>query len=197
MDVIRAFHGFLGSPRDFEFLKGQGVVIYDLNDDLPETTSEDTLIGYSMGGRVAMDLAKKNGFKKLILINAHPGLSDDKEREVRSLWEEEVLERLTDPESFLEWWNALPLFHADKPILSVPLGSADLFRQMLLSRQENFLPFLEERQKDVHWILGEKDPKYSLLSQQLRGFDVHMVPGGHRLLQHPELLKPIIRKILS
>ena len=178
-------------------MKENGVNVHNLYENLPETSSEDILIGYSMGGRVAMELAKKNGFKKLILINAHPGLTDDKEREVRSLWEEEVLERLTDPEKFLTWWNALPLFHADQPLTSVPEGSSDLFKRMLLSKQENFLPFLTERKKDVHWILGEKDPKYSALSKTLKDFNVHMVTGGHRLLQHPELLKPILGKILA
>lgn len=177
-------------------MKDAGIVAHNLYEEIPVTSSADILIGYSMGGRVAMELAKKNGFKKLILINAHPGLSDDKEREVRSLWEEEVLERLTDKETFLSWWNALPLFHADKPVAKVPEGSSELFRKMLLSKQVDFLPFLTERKNDVHWILGEKDPKYSALAKTLKDFHVHMVPGGHRLLQHPELLKPILGKIL-
>jgi pimeloyl-ACP methyl ester carboxylesterase len=195
--VIRVFHGFLGSPDDFSFLKGKNIVLHNLYQDRPVTSSEDILIGYSMGGRLAIELAKKNRFKKLILINAHPGLTDDKEREIRSQWEEEVLERLTDPKKFLKWWNALPLFQADKPLTNVPARSVELFRKMLLSRQENFLPFLLENKDRVHWILGEKDPKYSALRKILTDFDVHMVPGGHRLFQHPEILEPLIRKLIS
>jgi hypothetical protein len=150
-----------------------------------------------MGGRLAMELALKNGFKKLILINAHPGLMDDKEREVRSQWEEEVIERLTDPETFLLWWNALPLFQADRPLTKVPPGSTELFKKMLLSRQENFLPFLQKHKSKVHWILGEKDPKYSALAHKLTEFDVQLIPGGHRLFQKPAILLPAIRKALS
>lgn len=195
--MIRVFHGFLGSPADFHFLDGDGVVLHDLYQEIPETHPSDILIGYSMGGRLAMELAKKNGFKKLILINAHPGLTDDKEREIRSLWEEEVLERLTDPGSFLTWWNALPLFKDDKPLISVPVGSDKLFKKMILSRQENFLPFLEENKSKVHWILGEKDPKYSALKENLTGFDVTMIPGGHRLFQHPEKLRPVIMELIA
>ena len=194
--MIRVFHGFLGSPSDFHFLKGDGVVIHDLYKEVPVTSPDDILIGYSMGGRLAMELAKKNGFRKLILINAHPGLSDDKEREVRSQWEEEVLERLSLPETFLTWWNALPLFHADKPIDKVPSGSDLLFKKMALSRQENFLPFLLEHKENVHWILGEKDPKYAALAGRLKDFHVTFLPAGHRLFQHPELLLPAIQKIL-
>lgn len=195
--MIRVFHGFLGSPRDFEFLKGDGIILHDLYQETPVTNASDILIGYSMGGRLAMELAKKNGFRKLILINAHPGIVDDKEREVRNAWEEEVLERLTDTESFLSWWNALPLFKNDRPLTNVPVGSAALFQRMVLSGQENFLSFLKENKERVHWILGEKDPKYSLLKNQLHDFDVHMLPAGHRLFQQPELLIPIIRKLAS
>ncbi|MFL5785619.1 MAG: alpha/beta fold hydrolase [Bacteriovoracaceae bacterium] len=195
--MIHVFHGFLGSPSDFEFLPEKEFVHHDLYQPLPVTNADDTLIGYSMGGRLAMELAQKYGFKKLILINAHPGLVDDKERQVRSQWEEEVIERLSDPAAFLPWWNALPLFHADRPLTNVPKGSIDLFKKMLLSRQENFLPFLQKHKTKVHWILGEKDPKYSALAHKLTEFDVQLIPGGHRLFQKPEILVPAIRKALA
>lgn len=195
--MIRVFHGFLGSPEDFAFLKGSDVIIHDLYRGIPETHQDDILIGYSMGGRLAMELAKKNGFQKLVLINAHPGLSDDKEREIRTQWEEEVLERLANEETFLSWWNALPLFKSDRPLEKIPEGSAALFRKMALSRQENFLPFLEENKDRVHWILGAKDPKYSALAERLEGFDFQLLPGGHRLFQLPELLGPAIKKVIS
>ncbi len=195
--MIRVFHGFLGSPSDFNFLKRDGVILHNLYEEIPITDSEDILIGYSMGGRLAMELAKKNGFKRLILINAHPGLTNDKEREIRSQWEEEVLERLIDPETFLTWWNALPLFRHDKPLTTVPDGSEKLFKSMVLSHQENFLPFLESHKNKVHWILGEKDPKYNALGEVLLGFDVYMISAGHRLFQHPANLLPIIQKLVS
>ncbi len=195
--MIHVFHGFLGSTSDFQFLKDKNVILHDLYATVPKTDAQDTLIGYSMGGRLAMELARKNGFQKLILINAHPGLEDDKEREIRSLWEEEVLERLTDPETFLTWWNALPLFRHDKPLTHVPQGSAELFKKMLLSRQENFLPFLKENKGRVHWILGENDPKYSALAGKLTDFNVHLIPGGHRLFQHPENILPLIKKLIA
>ncbi len=195
--MIRVFHGFLGSPSDFQFLDGDKVILHDLYEEVPNTSAQDTLIGYSMGGRLAMELAKRNGFQKLILINAHPGLQDDKEKEGRRIWEDEVLERLTDPKSFLTWWNELPLFKADLPLSSVPSGSKELFKKMALSRQENFLPFLRENKKKIHWILGENDPKYSQLATSLKDFDLHLVPGGHRLFQKPELILPIIKKLIA
>lgn len=197
MVMIHVFHGFLGSPSDFHFLNDKNIISHDLYKNTPQTGNEDILIGYSMGGRLAMELARKNGFQKLILINAHPGLEDDKEREIRSLWEEEVLERLTIPETFLAWWNALPLFTHDRPLVRVPQGSEELFKRMLLSRQENFLPFLTENKDRVHWILGQNDPKYSALAGKLADFNVQLIPGGHRLFQKPENLLPVIRKLIA
>lgn len=195
--MIHFFHGFLGSKRDFEFMKSEQVLLHDLYQEIPKTNHSDVLIGYSMGGRLAMELALRNGFKKLILINAHPGLENDAEKEARSDWEKEVLERLGDPGAFLDWWNALPIFKYDRPLKVIPNGSSDLFRKMLLSKQENFLPFLLENKDRVHWILGENDPKYSALAVKLSAFDVHLVPGGHRLFQHPDILKQIINEILE
>jgi esterase/lipase len=75
MDMIHVFHGFLGSPGDFEFLENENVRLHDLYQSIPETHADDTLIGYSMGGRLAMELAKKNGFKnynlKLVVTNCY------------------------------------------------------------------------------------------------------------------------------
>lgn len=193
--MIRVFHGFLGSPEDFSFLAGEGVILHDLYQEIPETDPEDLLIGYSMGGRLAMELARRNGFKKMILINAHPGLKSAEEKIVRSQWEDEVIERLGSPE-FLSWWNALPIFEADRPITGVPAGSKEIFEKMRLSRQENFLPFLRENSFKVHWILGALDPKYSILAKELEGFSLTLLPGGHRLFQNPEILRPAIEAIL-
>lgn len=195
--MIRVFHGFLGSPDDFRFLERPGVILHDLYKGVPETSPEDILIGYSMGGRLAMELAFKNGFRKLILINAHPGLRINSEREQRSRWEEEVLAQLSRPETFLTWWNALPIFKADSPLKNIPVGSDDLFKRMALSHQENFLPFLEANAEKVHWIIGRDDEKYSALAGELTEFDVRLVPGGHRLFQHPEVLSPIIQELIA
>lgn len=194
--MIRVFHGFLGSPEDFSFLRGEDVILHQLSDGVPETASRDILIGYSMGGRLAMELARKNGFSRLVLINAHPGL-EDAQREPRKVWEDEVLARLQDHGEFLRWWNSLPLFAADRPLETVPPRSAELFQRMRLSKQENFLPFLRSQNEKVHWILGKDDPKYSELASSLDGFDVQVIPGGHRLFQHPDALHSAIKKALA
>jgi 2-succinyl-6-hydroxy-2,4-cyclohexadiene-1-carboxylate synthase len=197
--MIHVFHGFLGSPSDFDFLADYpGVKIHDLyREDLNslknEIEMEDILIGYSMGGRIALQLAFDSGFqvKKLVLINAHPGL-EEKERQERAKWEEEVVHRLQEstPEEFLAWWNALPVFQNDEPIKGNfnRERSLDLFHRMRLSEQPNFLPKLSGYREKVLWIIGKQDAKYRALAEG-RLKDNHipfiMVEGGHRLFQHP------------
>ncbi len=37
--MIRVFHGFLGSPSDFNFLKRDGVILHNLYEEIPITDS--------------------------------------------------------------------------------------------------------------------------------------------------------------
>lgn len=56
--MIHVFHGFLGSPEDFQFLNGEDVQVHDLYsmNQYPEIGLDDTLIGYSLGGRIALEI---------------------------------------------------------------------------------------------------------------------------------------------
>jgi 2-succinyl-6-hydroxy-2,4-cyclohexadiene-1-carboxylate synthase len=195
--MIHVFHGFLGSPEDFSYLKNSNVILHDLLDFNPQDIfiqEEDTLIGYSMGGRVALRLAQQLNFKlkHLVLLSSHPGLETDEERKERGFWENQVLEKMNTP-SFLEYWNSLPLFKNDKPIEEIPqerlTGFKLLFDEFRLSHQDNFLPLLSEYKQKVIYLIGQEDEKYKKLSQEKLiplGLRCHLVEGGHRLFNHPE-----------
>jgi 2-succinyl-6-hydroxy-2,4-cyclohexadiene-1-carboxylate synthase len=204
--VIHVFHGFLGSPQDFSFLPHRDdIKLYDLLDfkSAPIIHPEDTLIGYSMGGRIALELAAKNNFniKKLILISSHPGLESQDEKSLRAKWEDEVLSRLNtqDSEAFEEYWNNLPIFTYDQPIKVKNLNSyASVFGQFRLSEQKNFLPELSVQTEKLLWIIGERDEKYRKLAEDEllpRGISVRFIDGGHRLFQNSDtLLKVLIEE---
>jgi 2-succinyl-6-hydroxy-2,4-cyclohexadiene-1-carboxylate synthase len=204
--MIHIYHGFLGSPDDFKFLDGENVRLHDLyqNEKTPTLTEDDSLIGYSLGGRFVMELASVCEFrlKKIVLINAHPGLSEEDELIERKHFETRILEKLRTMarEDFIEFWNRLPIFHADRPISVSPerfKASADLFQQYRLSGQKNFLPELIHFSQKVHFIIGLHDEKYyHLASTKLipAGIKVTFLDGGHRLFQHPQALLKTLRE---
>ncbi len=206
--MIHVFHGFLGSPEDFSFLQiVPNVVLHDIYHEAVEQillTEADVVIGYSMGGRIAMELANKHGFKikKLIIINAHPGIPDEDKNE-RAIWEESVLKRLRSlsAEEFLKYWNALPLFEADRPIEGISLEkykkSEKIFEKYRLSRQKYLLPELILNKDKVFWIAGERDQKYSDLARSLivpAGITCKFLPGGHRLYQSSDELLDVLQR---
>lgn len=204
--MIHIFHGFLGSPEDFSFLNREDVVLHDLYEmtTLPQVSQEDVLIGYSMGARIAMEIAHLNQFKikKLIIINSHPGLETDEEKVNRRNFELTVLEKLKtmNKDEFLTYWNALPLFTYDAPLERLSeeryKKSAELFDRFALSKQNNFLPEIAENKDKVLWIVGLKDEKYlEIASEKILHHDIEVVslPGGHRLFQ----LQPELKELLQ
>jgi pimeloyl-ACP methyl ester carboxylesterase len=196
VEVIHVFHGFLGSPLDFDFLKQDNVILHDLCElkHFPEITKEDILIGYSMGGRIALEIAASVNYdlKKIVLINAHPGLQNDESRGERKKFEDQILKKLKElsAQDFLEYWNALPLFSHDEPIKE--LSSArydkfyDLFQEYRLSNQVNHLPIIIRNKHKIIWFIGQDDEKYINLTEELllpHDLEIKAIPGGHRLFQ--------------
>lgn len=205
--VIHIFHGFLGSPNDFSFLIRKDVILHDVYNlnSAPKIRPDDILIGYSMGGRIALDLGKKIHFniKKIVLINAHPGLSTQEDRESRKKFEASILERLktSSMNEFMSFWNALPIFKFDAPIELRDedrfTRSANVFDHYRLSMQENHLENVTKIKDKVLWIIGSQDEKYVSLARETlvpMGIFVKYIEGGHRLFQKPEELKKILKE---
>lgn len=205
--MIHLFHGFLGSPSDLAFIKSQSNICryHDLYSEDFSTLMigpEDILIGYSMGGRVAMEVALRNHFqlKKLVVMNSHPGLPLEETRG-RSLWEDSVIERLKtlSKEDFLHYWNSLELFSADQPLTELSEDtfqrSQGLFEKYRLSQQKCFLPELGKNHDKVLWLAGTRDTKYAELARRLiapLNIRCVFIEGGHRLYQHPKKILDVL-----
>jgi 2-succinyl-6-hydroxy-2,4-cyclohexadiene-1-carboxylate synthase len=71
------------------------------------------LVGYSMGGRLALHVAARRPERvaSLLTVGAHAGLEEEA-REGRRRGDEALAERIEKEgvESFVEYWGALPLF---------------------------------------------------------------------------------------
>ena len=204
--MIHLFHGFLGSPDDFKFLEGKDVTLHDVYhmDKFPEVSANDTLIGYSLGGRIALDIADKHNYevKKVVVINSHPGLSTEKEKLFRKNFEVTILQELkhAPKDDFLKYWNNLPIFIFDKPITLQDEAryrkSAEIFDRYRLSNQKDHLPMVLKNKNKVLWIIGSLDEKYMDMAREKiipHNIPVKFIEGGHRLFQHPQELIQILK----
>ena len=147
--MIRTLSGFLGLPSDWDFLPW------------PHSPSQgDVLLGYSMGGRLALQLLERNPFAKAIIVSAGLNAPDD-DRRVR---DEEWARRFETEEwmSLMRAWNAQPVFggHAFER-REGDYERGELARQLrewspaVLPR-----PRLEAIETPILWIAGERDAKY-------------------------------------
>ena len=158
-----------------------------LTKDLKELTHQSwrkqILVGYSMGGRIAIELYPliKDQVAGMVLIGAHPGFQDSEEQVLRLSIDQKIATKLMkeDFAEFLdEWYNAL-LF---KGIKEAPAYS-QLIRKKLehdpLKLAQALLAFSSSQQKyhedlwknlevPVLYISGTEDSKYHKVGDQLQ-----------------------------
>jgi len=85
--MIWGLHGAVGMAEDWDvfgeiqgvdlwsFLKEGEMSLDEAGQKVAEMASDgDTLVGYSMGGRIALHALGKRQWKKVIIVSAHPGL---------------------------------------------------------------------------------------------------------------------------
>jgi 2-succinyl-6-hydroxy-2,4-cyclohexadiene-1-carboxylate synthase len=175
--------------------------------ELGVSRGEATLLGYSMGGRIALYTAFSGFFRALILESASPGLADPAEREQRRISDEALaasIERDGVP-AFIDRWEKLPLF-ANQSTLPLEARKA-LRRQRLHNRASGLAqslrgvgtgtqPSLHARLPTLHipvlLIAGELDTKFTAIArsmaQALPQSQLRIVPSaGHTIhLEQPE-----------
>jgi len=191
--MIRTLSGFLGLPSDWDFLPWPHAPF--------DGTSDDALIGYSLGGRLA--LAEARRFQKVVIVSA--GLNaPDADRRAR---DEEWARRFESEEwsSLMAAWNAQPLFGGH----AVERREADYDRRALarqLREQSPAVlppPDLESIATPILWVAGELDPKYVAVGRQavarLPHAELWICPGaGHRVpWEQPEALVSRLRAFLE
>jgi 2-succinyl-6-hydroxy-2,4-cyclohexadiene-1-carboxylate synthase len=127
---VLALHGFLGSGEDFETLHASlplALSAPDLHGADAATIGEladlvagpSIALGYSMGARIALELALRHPLEALVLVGATAGIPDAAERQTRRD-ADEAWARLLESEgtdAFLERWEAQPVLggHAAIP----------------------------------------------------------------------------------
>jgi 2-succinyl-6-hydroxy-2,4-cyclohexadiene-1-carboxylate synthase len=175
------------------------------------------LLGYSMGGRLALHLAHAapQRIRRLILESASPGLADPAERTARITADEALANRIEREgiARFVEIWEQLPLFASQahlpqalrdeqrtRRLRNLPHGLANSLRGMGTGRQRSLWGNLGELNIPTLLLTGELDPKFCAIGQEM----VKLMPdarqmilpdAGHNLhLEQPQaFLKAVVR----
>lgn len=191
--MIRTISGFLGLPSDWDFLPWPHAP-YDGSED-------DVLIGYSLGGRLA--LAEAHRFQKVVVVSAGLNAPDAARQERDKEW----ARRFESEEwsSLMRAWNAQPVFggHAVERRQS-DYDRAALARQLReLSPAVLPPPHLEAITTPILWVAGELDSKYVAIAKsavaRLPHAELWLCPGaGHRVpWEQPDALVSRLRTFLE
>ncbi len=178
------------------------------------------VLGYSMGGRIALRLAlhSPGRFSALVLESASPGIGDAAEREARVRSDAELADAIKRDgiAAFVDRWEAQPLFstpaklpdairHAlrEQRLRNDPRGLANSLRGIGAGAAEPVFDRLTELRMPVLLITGALDEKYCSLARRtaagLRSQRHAVVPdAGHAVhLEQPETFAEAVRSFLN
>lgn len=182
-----------------------------------ELPSRFVLVGYSLGGRLALALAAQHPQRvsALVLEGAHPGLPTDAERQARLAHDASWAERFVDtpwPE-VLDAWYRQPVFAdlselrrqtlVQRRMRHQPQHLAATLRAASLGRQPDLLPTLKALEIPIAYISGARDKKFSgiadMLATEVPNLRPFRLKGvGHNChAEAPEAVARIIQRICA
>ncbi len=180
----------LGRPAHLYTMEGVTQALADVLDDAGIDCC--TLVGYSMGGRVALSFSTlyPDRVRRLVLESASPGLPDPAARsERRSLDGERAKEIEKDLVGFLEKWYRQPLFASlerhglieemvTKRGQNDPAELARALRGLSPGRQESLWDRLTDLPMPTLLLAGVLDEKYDRITERV----ARQIEHAHRVL---------------
>ena len=179
-----------------------------------------SLLGYSMGGRLAIYLALELGARidALILESTSDGIADAGERRARREADDALAASIEHDgiEAFVDRWERLPLFASlrdlpaarlrtlrEERLCSNPGGLAESLRQMGTGSQPWLGDQLAEIQAPTLVITGDQDVKFNTIGSRLSA----SIPGARRAvvagaghvphLEQPETFRGLVAAFLA
>jgi 2-succinyl-6-hydroxy-2,4-cyclohexadiene-1-carboxylate synthase len=181
---------------------------------------EVNLLGYSMGGRVALHFATRHPrrVRTLTMESASPGIEDPAQRQLRLESDNALAVRILEVglEEFAAEWEQQPLLALGSHVSEIvrerqhalrlahtPLGLANSLRGMGAGQQQPLWSRLAELNMPVTLIVGESDFRYRAIAVRMCA----ALPSAHLLVvQHaghtvhvdaPAELVRIVKQVLA
>ncbi|PKR84391.1 2-succinyl-6-hydroxy-2,4-cyclohexadiene-1-carboxylate synthase [Heyndrickxia camelliae] len=201
---------------------------YDIEliaDDLKEILDKlaiksASILGYSMGGRLALTFAQKypDRTRRLILESASPGLEHEKDRAARRKQDKILAERIIKEgiEAFVDYWSNIPLFDTQKSLDSSlqksirlqrlsndPVGLANSLLGMGTGSQPSWWDSLKDLPMPILLMTGALDYKFCKIAEEMKNKMPHAkwvtIPNvGHAIhVESPRKFGTIVREFLT
>jgi 2-succinyl-6-hydroxy-2,4-cyclohexadiene-1-carboxylate synthase len=208
--ALICIHGFLGRGPDWDFLRDAGFDVKapslfsgDALDAVrPEET--DTLIGYSMGARLVLQLMQKYRVSKAVLVSAGLTFHEPGRRELDETWAKRFESEAWA--SVIDAWNAQSVFGGRANPLA--RNESDFDRSRLAAALRDWSPAalhssVAHIAVPTLWIAGEDDRKYvdaaTRAVEKLASAELWICPGAaHRVpWEQPQAFIERLRRFLG
>lgn len=178
-----------------------------------------SLVGYSMGGRIALAyaLGYPQQVKNLVLESASPGLKTFEEQQLRRQADDQLADRIEQDgiESFIDFWENISLFESQKSLAiekqheirserlaQSAVGLANSLRGMGTGQQPSYWSKLDELEMPVYLVTGQYDTKFTEIAEAMvkklkDGFHQQVSSVGHAIhVENPVQFATIIMEQL-
>ncbi|WP_339254841.1 2-succinyl-6-hydroxy-2,4-cyclohexadiene-1-carboxylate synthase [Sporosarcina sp. FSL W8-0480] len=194
--------------------------IEDLNELIDELSIQSFyLVGYSMGGRIALGYTIKypERVRALILESASPGLKEQVEREQRRIADALLAKKIIENgiPSFVDKWENIPLFESQKSLpekkreevrterlQQSAIGLANSLLGIGTGSQKSYWDSLQKLKEPVYLITGELDSKFVGIAREMKNLVEKcrhsVVPNvGHAIhVENPRIFATMIKDYL-
>ncbi|PRO39927.1 2-succinyl-6-hydroxy-2,4-cyclohexadiene-1-carboxylate synthase [Bacillus sp. LLTC93] len=212
-------HGRTDSPKSVRryAMSQQLIDLAEILDQLK--LHKVNILGYSMGGRIALSFTSRypERVNKLILESASPGLRSFKERMTRLKHDHQLAQKIRHEglTQFVDFWENIPLFASQKSLSagtlaqlregrlkSNPLGLARSLEGIGTGSQPSMWQALKHIKLPVLFICGTLDEKFchiaKCMQQELEGSQLTLAEhAGHTVhVEQPHFFGKIVSEFI-